>query len=234
MNLSTDIGWLKHHLILLVIVCGLAWGGVYEIESLIAKHDAANAARSQVELATITQSIKDSQAQNAQQFALMQQQVQAVQDANAKLTAAIIAQDKQTKQQQAKDATLTAAGSAERISELEPNKGTATANGDTIVMDLPLTHAVIQDLDALPGLEADNASLTAELKNDDTLVIPALQGQVSNDQKLLSDKDVLLEMQKKADADQLALCKADARTGKTKWAVIFGVLGFIVRGMVKL
>src|SRR5271156_449385 len=44
-KLTSDLAWLKTHIIMLVIVVGLAWGGVYGVESLIAKHDAAQEAK---------------------------------------------------------------------------------------------------------------------------------------------------------------------------------------------
>lgn len=233
-SVAADYSWLKTHVLLLLLVVGLTVGGIYAVESLVARHDATNAARSQAALEVVVQSNKALQAQAAVQFAELQQQVVSLEKENTALSAGRATRASQTAAQQRTDAALTPVAAAQRIQQLVPNQGTPVPNADTSVTLPPqLTEAVIQELDTLPQLQADVNDLTLELTNEGT-VITDLKTELATDATIIAGQQIQLTDLAKADKDQISALKSQARRSKLKWFVVGFVAGAAVREFIKI
>lgn len=213
-RVSNDLSWARHHALVMLLAILFIFGAVYGIESLVAKHDAQTASQSQLVLAALTAADKE-------QFAGIQAQILTLTQQNTNLVNSMLQRDKQTVIQQKKDTTLDAAGSATRLMELEHDKGMAIAQGNQVTMDLPLSRAVILDLDAMAPLQADNRDLQSQLNNEH-VINTGLNTESTK-------KDELLAATVKADKDKLDSCQSDARKGKTKYLIIGTILGYMLR-----
>lgn len=229
MNLASDIGWLKHHVLLLVVVVGLAFAGLYGVESVIAKHDNQQA--------IALKAIADFQAEQNKQFqATVTKQLdqlaadnKLLREENTALTTALITRKKVEDEIPKKNANLTTEQAAFEIAK--DTHGKATPNGSDVVLDTPTAQTVVSQLELVPLLRQDKADLTLQNGN--------LEQVVQNGEKALglekeahkSDNMVSAAVIAAKDAE-IKSVKASARKGKMKWFGIGVVVGFVGRNLV--
>lgn len=225
MSLTDDWKWITTHLLLLGLVAGLAWAGIYTVENLIAKHDAANAQRmDQVAAQTATQNAlvqkqtSDAIQQLVSQNQVLASQVQSLMQVINNRDTALLQLQTQVKSMQAP------ALAAEWPKYIKQGSVTALDNG--IQLDLLAARDTLTQLEALPVAEADKQSLLqANQKQSEEL---------GNTQQALSDSQGALKSEQnahvadnKACVADKALIKAQARKSKTKIAAIFTVVGIV-------
>lgn len=161
MTITDDLKWLRTHLILLVLVVGLAFGGVYSVESVVAKHDEATSSKYELILQ-----------QQEKQTAALEANWQAVQAQliaqNAQLSQAITSANKNLAVQIQKNATLTAQEAASQIATT--TQGTASASGNNVVLDLLTARKVSDALVTLPVVQTELVDTTQQLKNTQTIL----------------------------------------------------------------
>jgi hypothetical protein len=212
-TIKNDYSWLTHHLLMLALVGVLVIGSVYGIESLIAKHDAAKDAQWKSVVAADQQRLATDEANWQQQFQVLSAQ-------NTQLLGAISQRGAALAVQQKKDATLSANEAAQRLSEqTKAAPGEVTAQGNNLLVDLPISRQIVIGLDQLPVLQANLTDTKTQLTNETTIAQNA-------------QSDVVA--QKKVNADQVEACKAQvadvkaqARKSKLKWFGIGYVAGVI-------
>lgn len=225
--MSNEISWVKHHLILLAVIIIFFFGGVYFVVHLLANNTAANNAQWQQVLAVTEQHVQtleskltdDEKARanvQAQQQAIISQLATAIAQRNA-------AVDKQTKI----DATLSASEIATRLSQLSQAKvGEITAQGDNIVIDLPIGRTVMASLDLLPVVQADLADTQQQLAGETTIASSA--NAMIEEQKMVIDSiNQLAAIQQKATAATVSDLKAQARKSKLKYLGVGYIAGLL-------
>lgn len=164
MDFKSSLSYLGHHIVLLALVVLLAFGSVYGIESLVAKHDAASAGRLESIVTALEQQVQTSQAQVAQLAQIVSQR-------NA-----------QNQQQQRTDASLSAQEAANRLaSQTAAAPGEITVSGDLTTIDLPITRKIVGAFDDLATTKANLADTQGALQ--------ASQGTVAQQTQLIADKD---------------------------------------------
>jgi hypothetical protein len=216
-------------IIRLALIAALIFGCIYAFDSLIANHDAAKANASQIALEAVVKSNVDYQTSAATLFAQIEQQIVALGASNKILQTAQVTRATQTDKQQQQDANLTVIQASQRLNQLEPKQPPAVVNTNgSLIIGLPLTQAVIQDLDSIPGLKADNAGLTQELVND-TTIITDLHTELNTDDGEITGLKSQITAQDKASKTEIAALKSSARKGKLKWFGIGFIAGFVVR-----
>lgn len=222
-TLVTDI---KSHLLAIIVVALLIFGGVYGVDSLIERHDARTDSK--------YTAILDAQ---VKQTATLQQQLTTDEAAWSKLQAQLIAQNAtlakeiesrntQLATQIKADATLSAVQVAAQL--VEQTKTTAsdiTVNGDSISLDLTSARVITQDLDTLPVVQANLANTQTQLKNETTIATNA-QSDATNEKAIIVSQTSQLADQTKACNAQIASVKAQARKSKFKWFGLGFVAGF--------
>lgn len=212
-KIKADYSWLTHHLLMLALVGILVIGSVYGVESLIAKHDTAKDAQWKSVVAA-------DQARLATDEANWQQQFQVLSAQNTQLLTAIQARDSALAVQQKKDATLSANDAAQRLAQqTKAAPGEVTAQGNNLLVDLPISRGIVTSLDELFTIRTDLADTKTQLANETTIA--------GNAQKDLSEQKTANSDQVKACAAQVADIKAQARKSKTKIAAIFTVVGIV-------
>ena len=224
---KNDLTWLKTHAILVIIVVFLSLGAVYGIESIIAKHDAENAARwnnilhvQQAQTQAISDKLtadeKNWTQQNAQQEAVITQ-----------LTTLISQRDKNTAAQVQKDATLSAAEAAQKITQqTKAQPGEVSAQQDNVVLDLSVSRTVAAGLDQLPTVQADLSDTKKQLTSE-TTIATNLQNNVNEQQSLIDSMKKQADAADKSCKADITLVKAQARKSKIKWFLIGVVTGII-------
>lgn len=201
MNLTDDLNWLKTHLILLAIVAGSIYGGIYLVESKIADHDK--------QMATIYQ------VQNQQFQAQIKEEIDALKEQNTQLSQALATRQVVEVKLPTQNGSLTATQAAQEISKsTKANPGQVVSQGDTVVLDLPTARDLTTMAQLVPLLQADKADLTKQL---------------SNETKIYNDEVSAHQKDNQTNAVALTACKADARKGKLKWFGIGYVAGFLTR-----
>lgn len=221
---TEDITWLKTHLLLLIIVVLLAFGSLYGIESIIAKHDTANSDqwKAILQAQTIqTQSIADKLAADEKTWA---QQTAAQQAIISQLASSIVQRNNVLAGRIKQDSTLSATEAAQRISQLTAAQpGEVTAQGDTVQLDLSVSRTVTTDLDRLPVVQADLTDTQKQLSAQ-TVITTVLQSDIDDKQKLIDAmKTEAVDADKSCKAE-ITSVKASARKSKLKW---FGI-GFLI------
>jgi hypothetical protein len=227
-KLESEWKWLTTHLLLLALVAGLVFAGVYGVESLVARHDAATAtkydalAKAQaVSNQQVQQSTQQQISQLAQQNAALQTQVQALLQQNNQRNTTLVVQQKT-------DATLPPTALAQRWDSLlgTQNQISTTPSGFGVTPAAAVD--TVTQLESVPVLTANNKNLQAAVDNQTT--------QIANDKTSLADEAKALDSEKtshvadnKAGAADLASCKASARKSKTKWFFVGVVIGFVGR-----
>lgn len=225
MTLSADFSWLKVHAVLLLLVVGISLAGIYEIEHLVAKHDAATAAQAESALRTVTDQVavlettlKTDEASfqqvNAAQLALISQ-----------LNLRISARDQTTQQTVKADTSLSAIGAASKIESDLGTSNEVTAQADSVVLDLSAARLVTQRLDTLPTVESDLADTQTQLTAEEKIA-------TDNAADATEEKAIIALMQTqvadgtKACTAQIDAVKAADNKSKLKWFFI-GVVAFI-------
>jgi hypothetical protein len=212
-KVATDLAWARHHLFLLAAVSILVFAGVFGVESLLAKHDAQKDAQWKAVVAADQQRLATDEANWAQQF-------QALTAQNTQLLSAIQTRDAALVVQQKKDATLSANEAAQRLSEqTKAAPGEVTAQGNNLLVDLPISRQIVTSLDQLPVLVANLADMKTQLANETTIANNA-QADATAQKKINTD-------QVEACKAQVADVKAQARKSKTKIGGIMFTLGII-------
>lgn len=223
MNLQQDISWAKAHLLSLALIGALAYGGIYTVESLNARHDAANASKYAAILATQTQTVEEMKtrlSESEQRSAVIEQTLLAQ---NASLAKTLEQQNQQTQKQVQNDQSLDAQGAATRLStQTGASTGEVTVSGANVVLDLPVTRRVVADLDTLVGTQADLKTTQAQLANESQIAGTAQADAQAQKALVVAQQNQLADAQKACSA-QIASIKADARRGKLK-AFLFGAL----------
>lgn len=220
-TIKNDLSWLKMHLILLAIVVILVFAGIFGVESLIARHDDAAAAK-------YSQIAADTAKQNAAILA----QVQAANTALLNTNQQLASQNQQ----------FASALATRQIQEVQIPKQTAsltamqiavelqgTANGDNVSLTLPVAQNVLASVRLVPLLQKDKTDLQSAFDN---------QVQIANNNEKLfeNERQALVSEQgshkadNEANAKQITKLKADARKSKLKWFGIGVIVGFIGRG----
>lgn len=231
MNLSADFDWLKHHVILLLIVVGLVIGSVYGIESVISNHDHEAAIRMETLAQTLVQQNQTVQQQLKAQIDTLTQQNIALQKEVSSLANAIATRDAKLKTVQAQVPQL----SPDQLSlEWQKSVKTGTVKPETggYLVDQPAAVATLQALEALPVLNQDitdlqksNANLNVQLVNE-TAIYDAEKKSHGSDND--TNKTVIA-----AKDAELKDVKAQCRKSKLKWFGAGVVVGFLGRSFAK-
>jgi len=218
----------NHPLLHLAVIAGLIYGGVVGIEDLVAKHDEKVAAtqlqRENVD--TSTQAALLSQLQK-------QQSDDEARDSQALLTIQSLVQQMKTSRTQTAvqvktDASLDAQDAASRlVSQTKSGATDAVANGNTVVLSLPLTRIIVANLDELPQAQSDVVNLQGQLTAE-TTVATDTKGQLDTaNQTIVADKTELVAAIK---ADN-AQCKVqvDQQAAKDRkrgfWVTLLAIAG---------
>lgn len=229
--IQKDWVWLTQHLVAIVIVVGLALGGVYLVENLIAKHDSATAEKYNTVLTTQAQETKDVETQLQTDEANWTQLITQLTTENNKLAASISTRTTQVNAQVKTDATLSSIDAAARIAQqTKATAGEVVAVGDSITLDLPVSRAITSDLDLLPVVQFNLVDAQTQLKNETQIATDA-QADVTEQKKLVTaQQNQLVDAQKSCDA-RVTAANAVARKSKLQWflagvgIVLGGVLG---------
>ena len=226
-KLAQDWHWLTQHLIALAIVAGLAFGGVYFVENLVAKHDAQTSAKYEVILAAQTAATQTLQKQLSTDEANWAQVEAQLLAQNAQLTKQISQRNQAAAVQVQADASLSAAQSAIRIAQqTNSGPGEVVATGDTVTLDLPISRVITADLDRLFVAQADLADTQKELVNETQIATDA-KADAASEKTVIAAQDVELADQKKSYEAQITTLKAENRKSKLKWFGLGFVAGFI-------
>lgn len=220
-----EFGWLKTHLALLIIVIVLAFGGVYFVESIIAKHDANNDQKWQSMLAASnaqTQNLTNKMNQDEQIWNQQNQQnIQIIKG----LASMISARDAATKVQLQADTTLTADDAKNRLNILtDAQAGEVTAGNDTVTMDLPITRKVIANLDELPTVKADLSDTQKQLEAE-TNTAANLQNDLNDKSALIAQLNTNSDLKDKACDAKISDIKAQNRKRTFKWSTLMLGIG---------
>jgi len=232
MNISDDLTYIRHHIILLIIVVGLAFGGIYGVESLVARHDAANASQTALILKQQQQQVASLESQlqsNEQQWQKVETQLLVE---NTQLAQTIAQRNTQLAVVQKQNATLTAQEAAQQLTvqtKAQPNE--VTAQGSTVILDLPIARTLVSDLDSIQVLQANLSDTQTQLKNETQIA--------SNSQANVKEQAVVITNLQTENKDEIIACttqiaaiKATNRKDKIKVflkgfvaGTVFGVIG---------
>ena len=219
-SVKSDWTWLKTHLILVGVLLASVVGAVYGVESIIGKHDSANAAKYAAIAAQADLHNQQYQAQVEAQIKTLIDNNQQLANQNATLAAALSKRATIEVNIPKQVGTLTATDVASQLG--------GTATGDIVNLPLPQAQKALTDELLLPQLQADKTDLQSQLKNETDIA--------SNNFTLYSKAQYALDSEKDAhvkdntaNAAQIKSLKADARKGKLKWFVIGFVSGYVAR-----
>jgi hypothetical protein len=218
LNLTQDAQWLRNHIILLALAAGIAFGSVYYVDSLLARHAKESDQKWQSILVTQqqqTQTIQTQLAQDETKWAALN--VQLV-NANQKLAATIAARDVAVAAQVKQDASLTAQETATKLG--------GTTNGEDIELPLGTGRGLAVSLDTLAGTQADLADTKTRLSNETTLAAN-LQFDITEKDKFIAAMKVQNDNESKACKAEVADIKAQARRSKLRWLGVGIIIGFI-------
>lgn len=223
MTIAADLAWLKHHLILLAIVLGLTFGGIYLVESLVAKHDDAAAAKySQIAADTAKQN-QLFQLQVQTEIASLVAANQQLANQNQQLVASLANRQVQEVQIPKQTASLTAVQVAVELQ--------GTAKGDNVTLTLPAAQNVLASVRLVPLLQVDKKNLQDAYTNEVQIANNNLTLYNKEHEALVSEQGSH-EADKKANAKTISDLKTDCRKSKLKWLGIGVIIGFIGRGFV--
>lgn len=218
---SKDLAWLKTHIILLAVVAGLILGGIYGIESLVAKHDDAAAAKySQIAADTAKQN-QQFQLQVQTEIASLVAANQQLANQNQQLVVSLATRQNQEIQIPKQTASLTAVQVAVELQ--------GTANGDNVSLTLPVAQNVLASVRLVPLLQADKKNLQ-DAYNNEVQIANNNEKLYTEEQKALVSEQGSHKADNEANAKQITKIKADARKSKLKWLGIGILIGFVGRG----
>jgi hypothetical protein len=222
---TKDWIWITQHIIILVLAAALVFGGVYEIDAMIARHDASTEqhySQLLIQQTALTKSIEDKFDASTAQHALEAQQYQAQIAADQ---AAMKQRDDLLKLAIAKIGTMTP---VQIQADLQPKlrQGQATVLADGIKLDTEAARDVDAQITEGANAKADLATTQTALTKETTIAANATAD-------LQTAKTAIAAEQKKND-DQVVACnaaiaveKANARKGKLKWFGIGYIAGFL-------
>ena len=222
---TADWQWILKHLVILAIAACLVVGGVYFVDSEIAKHDAATEARYslvlQQQIAT-TKAVEDKLDADTAQHAL---EAQAYQQQIAADQVAMKQRDDLMKVLIAKIGTMTA---PQVVADLQPKlrQGTATVLNDGVKLDLPAARDVDAQITEGANAKADLTTTQANLAKETTIATNATADLATAKTAIAAEQTKNTD-QVKACAAEVATVKAQARKGKLKWFGIGYIAGFI-------
>lgn len=228
--IANDWNWLKTHLVLLVLVIALGFGGVYGIETIVAKHDAAEATKDALILqqqTTLTKSIEDKLASDSTAHAAAEAQLTAQINADHD---AMARRDAQVSQLIAK---INIMQPPQLVADLQPklHAGTATELSDGIKLDVAAARDVDEQITAGQTAQADVNTLKGEVAAQTTIT--------ANTKADLVTANKAIDGEKQKNVDQVSACKtetdklkSDARKGKMKWFAIGYVAGLLTHAFI--
>lgn len=225
--LSSHWSWVLSHLLILALVAGLVWGGIYGVDSMIARHDAANQQKYELVLqqqTAVTKAVEDKltldSAQHAQEALAYQQQIAADQ-------VAMKQRDDMLKVLIAKIGTMTA---PQVVADLQPKlrQGTATVLADGVKLDLPAARDVDAQITEGVNAKADLATTQTALTKETSIASNATADLATAKQAITAEQTKNGDQIKACDAT-IATVKAEARKSKIKWFLIGYVSGFLTR-----
>lgn len=222
------VSFLTHHLILTAVLVIALFTGIFGVQHLIDQHDAVERQRAHEDLAAVVQQVKVLQDKQAADDAATAQR-EAVRDAIIKdLIAQASARDKALEEQIKKNATLTAQQAAARmVQEYNAPPTAAQAQGDSVLVDLPLSRQIVSTFDSFQTCKADLNGAQQQIEQQKGSIAD-LKTQVSDRDKTITGKDTELAKQKKADDDDKKIAVNNEKK-KHKWYAIAGMA--IVEGI---
>jgi hypothetical protein len=226
-TIKRDWSWLVSHLIVLAFVALLVVGAVYGVDSIVAKHEAAQEGKyAQIlkQQETQTTLLQQQLAQDAAQAEIRDAQYQAT---IAQLSKSIQVRDTSAKKQQQTDSTLNAVSAAARLAQqTNAQAGEITVANDNITLDLPITKDVVTKLDALTQVQADLQDEQNEFAAQVGLTNDA-NTKLADADKVIASQTLQLTDSTKACQAQVKALKAHYRKKLIKVGVISYVAGFV-------
>lgn len=211
---------LKSHIVSVCLIVALAFGGIYGVESLVAKHDSATATRYEV-LA------KQQSDQNAQLQANIQKRLDSLEAQNAVLTLALSKRQTVEVTIPTTNGSLSAQETATKLVDTTNAKpGEVTALQDALTVDLPVAHVLLDDAQLVPLLQADKADLSKELVNSNQALSLEKTAHTSDNTTGAANL--------KACQVEIVSVKAQARKSKLRWFAVGYASGWISRKFVGL
>lgn len=215
-KLKADYSWLTHHLILLAITGVLIISGIYGVESIIVQHDEAAASKYSSILAAQVQQTQVVEKQLASDEEHWTQVEKSLLDQNAQLSKTIATERQQIEVQRKVDATLNAQQAAERLTQqTKASVGEIVANGDNVIVDLPITRGLVSDLDLLDETQVTLAATQTQLANETTIADNAKADSAAKS-TVITNLQAQNDAQVKSCDAQIAVVKAKARRSKLK------------------
>lgn len=227
--LSKDWTWITQHIILLLLLAALTFGGVYYVEKVVADRDAALASRYQT---LLTQ-----QANQTKQLVSQYQASESAREAldtkllaqNSQLSQAIEQRNQQIAQLVKTDATLSAEAAASKIStQIDASPQEVVANGNDVDLDLPSARRVAVGLDKLSAAQQNLSDVQTQLSNETKVAISAQTDLTSANKVIDSQKAQLTDSTKACNA-QIAAVKAKARKSMWKHLLEGGIIVEAIR-----
>lgn len=210
--------WFKAHLISLALIVSLTLGGIYGIESIIAKHDAA---KSQ-EYSQLASQIQQSNAQFQQSVNSQLSNLAAERAADkaeiAALTAALTSRAKVEQKIPQTVSSLT-------VQQVATQLG-GTANDNLVELPLVPAQKALEALLLVPQLQADKADLVQVNATCNAGLANAEQALSIETAAHASDNTANAATVKALNAEIVSV-KAQARKSKIKWFAIGFVSGYI-------
>ena len=222
-TVKKDVSYLTHHLILTGVIASLLALGTWGIQSLVRAAHREAAQQSAQELQLVVQQVKALQdKQTADDAAAAQRE--AARDALLKdLIAQAAARDAALEAQIKKNETLTAQQAAARISDqYKANIGEVTAQGNNVLVDLPISRDIVTTFDSFQVCKADLSDANKQIDTQKGSIVD-LKTQVSDRDKTIAGKDTELDKQKKADADDKRVA-VDNEKKKHKWYAVAAIV----------
>lgn len=224
-NFSQDWKWITQHLVLLCVIAIATWGGVYEIESLIAKHDQATEARYSLILQ-----------QQTAQTQVIENQLKTDEANWTQLNTQLTAQNQQEQQQiAARDAQIqqlitkiNQMQPPQLVADLQPklHQGTATVLSDGVKLDTPAARDVDEQLTQAAATTADLTATKVEVTNLTQLVAKA-QDTIDTANKAVGAEQAKYDAQVNDCQAQIKTVKDEAAKSKLKigfWSFLGGIL----------
>jgi hypothetical protein len=215
---------LKHLVILAVVGC-LVFGGIYGVESIIAKHDLATQNHYSQLLATQTALTQSIEAKLATDEAGWAQQAAALTKQNNQLAQQVVSRDAQL------SALITKIGTMQPpaiVADLQPKlrAGTATVQPNGVLLDVPAARDVDEQITEGTTAKSDLAATKTQLGNE-TVIATNAEKDAAETKTALTAEQTKNGDQVKACNAQITTLKAQSRKGKLKWFGIGYVAGLI-------
>ena len=200
-KITTDIAWMKHHIILLAVAGILILGGVYGVENLLANRAHEQFLQQQSMLQTLIQQNKQTQEQTQAQINSLTQQNAVITQQFASLAASIASRDAQLFKDREQVKTLPPVQLSAKWGEVGKEPAPSIDTAGNFIVPLLLAQKSVDALLAMPVLIQDNADLKKQVEQQTTIA-------ENNNQKFLSEQ--------KAHESDNTTCKATVETQKAQ------------------